>query len=85
MGRTRRRRASLEDAEIPRPGLTGGAGTVFALQRRRAWWQGQRGGLVGAVSFIQFCGSALQGAGGGEPILCRDGGGGEDMVGYAPL
>jgi hypothetical protein len=33
---------------------------VFALQRRRARRQGMRGGQVGAVSFIQFFGSALQ-------------------------
>jgi putative transposase len=33
---------------------------VFALQRRRARRQGLRGGQVGAVSFIQFFGSALQ-------------------------
>ena len=33
---------------------------VFALQRRRARRQGLRGGQAGAVSFIQFFGSALQ-------------------------
>lgn len=33
---------------------------VFALQRRRARGQGIRHGQVGAVSFIQFFGSALQ-------------------------
>jgi hypothetical protein len=33
---------------------------VFALQRRRARKQGVRGGQVGAVSFLQFFGSALQ-------------------------
>jgi hypothetical protein len=33
---------------------------VFALQRRRARRQGLRGGQFGAVSFIQFFGSALQ-------------------------
>jgi hypothetical protein len=33
---------------------------VFALQRRRARRQGIRHGQVGAVSFIQFFGSALQ-------------------------
>ncbi len=33
---------------------------LFALQRRRARRQGLRGGQVGAVSFIQFFGSALQ-------------------------
>ncbi|WP_141607869.1 transposase zinc-binding domain-containing protein, partial [Myxococcus sp. AB022] len=33
---------------------------VFALQRRRARRQGVRGGQTGAVSFLQFFGSALQ-------------------------
>lgn len=33
---------------------------VFALQRRRARKQGVRSGQVGAVSFLQFFGSALQ-------------------------
>jgi hypothetical protein len=33
---------------------------VFTLQRRRARRQGLRGGQVGAVSFIQLVGSALQ-------------------------
>jgi tetratricopeptide (TPR) repeat protein len=33
---------------------------VFALQGRRARRQGMRGGQAGAVSFIQFFGSALQ-------------------------
>ncbi|WP_276203642.1 transposase [Hyalangium minutum] len=33
---------------------------MFALQRRRARRQGLRAGQVGAVSFIQFFGSALQ-------------------------
>jgi hypothetical protein len=33
---------------------------VFALQRQRARRQGPRGGQVGAVSFIQFFGSALR-------------------------
>jgi hypothetical protein len=32
---------------------------VFAQQRRRARRQGLRDGQVGAVSFIQFFGSAL--------------------------
>ncbi|HEY0096923.1 MAG TPA: transposase zinc-binding domain-containing protein, partial [Archangium sp.] len=50
----------LKDVGLVSDVLTLFLRAVFALQRRRARRQGLRGGQVGAVSFIQFFGSALQ-------------------------
>ncbi|WP_414639276.1 transposase zinc-binding domain-containing protein [Archangium sp.] len=50
----------LQDAGLLSDVLTLFIRAVFALQRRRARRQGLRGGQAGAVSFIQFFGSALQ-------------------------
>ncbi|HEX8821578.1 MAG TPA: transposase [Archangium sp.] len=50
----------LKDAGLLSDVLTVFLRAVFALQRRRARRQGIRRGQVGAVSFIQFFGSALQ-------------------------
>ncbi|MFY0526717.1 hypothetical protein ACN28I_27430 [Archangium gephyra] len=50
----------LKDMGLLSDALTVFLGAVFALQRRRARRQGLRGGQAGAVSFIQFFGSALQ-------------------------
>ncbi|QRK07344.1 transposase [Archangium violaceum] len=50
----------LKDVGLLSDVLTVFLRAVFALQRRRARRQGMRGGQVGAVSFIQFFGSALQ-------------------------
>jgi transposase-like zinc-binding protein len=50
----------LKDVGLLSDVLTVFLRAVFALQRRRARRQGLRGGQVGAVSFIQFFGSALQ-------------------------
>jgi hypothetical protein len=50
----------LKDVGLLSEVLTVFLRAVFALQRRRARWQGLRGGQAGAVSFIQFFGSALQ-------------------------
>ena len=50
----------LKDAGLLSDVLTVFPRAVFALQRRRARRQGPRGGQPGAVSFIQFFGSALQ-------------------------
>ena len=50
----------LKDVGLLSDDLTLFLHAVFALQRRRARRQGLRGGQVGAVSFIQFFGSALQ-------------------------
>ncbi len=50
----------LKDVGLLSDVLTVFLRAVFALQRRRARRQGLRGGQVGAVSFIQFFGSALR-------------------------
>jgi len=50
----------LKDVGLLSDVLTVFLRAVFALQRRRARRQGLRGGQAGAVSFIQFFGSALQ-------------------------
>jgi len=50
----------LKDVGLLSDVLTVFPRAVFALQRRWARRQGMRGGQVGAVSFIQFFGSALQ-------------------------
>jgi hypothetical protein len=50
----------LKDVGLLSDVLTVFLRAVFALQRRRARRQGLRGGQTGAVSFIQFFGSALQ-------------------------
>jgi hypothetical protein len=50
----------LKDAGLLSDVLTFVLRSVFALQRRRARRQGPRGAQAGAVSFIQFFGSALQ-------------------------
>ncbi|MFY0527668.1 transposase zinc-binding domain-containing protein [Archangium gephyra] len=50
----------LKDAGLLSDVLTLFLRAVFALLRRRARRQGPRGGQPGAVSFIQFFGSALQ-------------------------
>ncbi|WP_418766684.1 transposase zinc-binding domain-containing protein [Myxococcus xanthus] len=50
----------LKDVRLLSDVLTVFLRAVFALQRRRARRQGIRHGQVGAVSFIQFFGSALQ-------------------------
>ncbi|HEX8700230.1 MAG TPA: transposase zinc-binding domain-containing protein, partial [Myxococcaceae bacterium] len=50
----------LKDVGLLSDVLTVFLRAVFALQRRRARRHGLRGGQVGAVSFIQFFGSALQ-------------------------
>ncbi len=50
----------LKDAGLLSDVLTLFLRAVFALQRRRARRQDLQGGQVGAVSFIQFLGSALQ-------------------------
>jgi hypothetical protein len=54
------RRRELKDAGLLSDVLTVFLRAVFALQRRRARRQGIRRGQVGAVSLIQFFGSALQ-------------------------
>ena len=50
----------LEDVGLLSDVLTVFLRAVFALQRRRARRQGLRSGQTGAVSFIQFFGSALR-------------------------
>jgi hypothetical protein len=50
----------LKDVGLLSDVLTVFLRAVFALQRRRARRQNVRGGQAGAVSFIQFFGSALQ-------------------------
>jgi hypothetical protein len=50
----------LKDVGLLSDVLTVFLRAMFALQRRRARRQGLRGGQAGAVSFIQFFGSALQ-------------------------
>ena len=50
----------LKDVGLLSDVLTVFLRAVFALRRRRARQQGLRGGQAGAVSFIQFFGSALQ-------------------------
>src|SRR4030095_12618548 len=50
----------LKEAELLSDVLTLFLRAVFALQRRRARRQGMKGGQGGAVSFLQFFGSALQ-------------------------
>jgi hypothetical protein len=50
----------LKDVGLLSEALTVFLRAVFALQRRRARRQGLRGGEVGAVSFIQFFGSAFR-------------------------
>jgi hypothetical protein len=50
----------LKDVGLLSDVLTVFLRAVFALRRRRARRQGVRGGQTGAVSFLQFFGSALQ-------------------------